>query len=569
MAPGRHEHREIEQHVAAEIVFNPRAFGAEIPKGSQVYLMSNLSNPPWQMDSNFQMHQVGGDWRFSGECPAGDLEYKVFVVPPAGEAFWIPPGRSETNIKIAISNGELPTIPLAEEPRKGGASGEVIDIDDARRQRGEVVPEMPENDVLMKTAADVRRAVNAVGEEADEEDEAADLTNMQERIADSMKQLFELAQGEGFDKDTAKAIAGVRNEHQKLLREYARYGGSEARDFLLKTHRRMIEERRAEWVRGREDLSLPNRELLASPGGKLKFRITTFNRLCERGKFGLKLQNRFRGIANDEKAFLHFRRHLKDNYPLFNRICGSFDGGSVAHALEAVSMNIVDKALPKDRLEGFDRRAKAKAALEKKVRKRFRLEGDAFASPAEAKWYTKALGEGGDIALKIAAIVTLTSNPALAAGMYGLRSAMQFATASEFGSVLTQTMKLPFKLAAKPAKLLRYLPQNLKDKLPDRFQDWLERPSSKLFGPMGRAKMSLKERGKLAARGLIPAPWLLGRIPKVEKIVAEPEAMPGEAYEAQTSEAEEAISEACSTALASLSKKTSQKESPARLKLVA
>lgn len=506
------------------IKFDPEKYGAHLPEGSIVLVENNLGRP-------FLMKKEGDIFVYDGVFPPGKLECTFLAYPS---------GRLEEPLEFPEKGQkEIYEFGEAEEVNKGG---QVISLADHR--------------------AGVRKSVaSALGEEGEQKVEkeefvttGTDIDLMRKRIGSSARGLFEVVKSPTLDKDAAKEIRTAKIEHRELLRDYAKHGGPEARDFLLKQNVRMLNLAQREWIYGRDDLSSNVKDLLSTLQGRLKFRIATFNRLCEQGTLGLKKRSAYRGVLDEEKVMSHFKNKLGKKLDVFNRICSSYDGESMRAFLDATAYDVVSKHIPDGRLEGFQKRSRSRRDLERTIMKRNKLEEGAYTSPAEIKWYTKALSGGGGAALKIAAILTITSNPLLAIGMYGAKGITEAVTGAEFGKVVEEVAKLPLRLPGKIGKLLRYLPASLKEKLPEGMQDWLEEPSGALFGNIGRAKLPLKERLKLFGRGLVPLPGLLEKSEKLAKIVPEPQMRPGEAFEEATAEAEDAVDKATKYALASLTK---------------
>lgn len=365
----------------------------------------------------------------------------------------------------------------------------------------------------------------------------------------------------------ARSLYESLMNHTEVLASHARSRDSDVRIYVKKDLQSEVTSQQNEYIEGRDDLDEPEKSILKTPNGRLQFRLNAFSLLCAKGQLGLKPKDNLLPPVTEKKFTEHAQKKLKKMYAVFDRICSGYDAGNIARTLSGIAEEVSSETYAGT--EEVTELALRRQKLMDKVSKRVKGGVDGAQGVEESKNHmSKFLSASGDLALKTAAFALFASNPGLVAalvagGIWTARGVTE-AAGYDFGKTVGSAIKLPFSLGKRGAKaLVRVLPDRLKDKMPDRINDWAETVSAPSFRKNQRVSLPAATRAKLFLRSLVPAPALLEKIPKVKKIVAGKDVDLAGAPTEKTLENSQKVSEACTTALATLVKRNAAKTAAA------
>lgn len=458
---------ESQELFPARIVFDPKAEGIEIQPGEKVFLscyyIEGISAP---------MREEDGQYVWEGELP-DNAEYSFF-----NES-----GQSLSTVHTFRMNSQQ------------------------------------ESD----------EAEGAADQQTDEKNKNA-VHSLRESVYKSVSESFcESSQREMKDKPEAgRAIyRRIRQAVDRLVEQSGR--NPEVVRYLKHELECDVIELQNVWVRARFKSKTAIRDFLGVPEGRAEFRAEVFNTLCSKGKLGLNIRKQIEisdEEITEEELEAKMRKALGRKYDVFDRICSSYDGGSVARAWRSVATGIAEN-IGEDQPELAEEAGALKMERSKLMGKVMKsaareLESGHSVRVAEYGTFEKVLEAGGDIALKTAAIFLLASGHYYLAPLLWSARGLTKAAGFEFGNVLKEIVKAPVKI---PAKILQagagLLPASVKEKLPEAMRDWIEESSMPSFRKTQRARLPWTgwARTKIFLRHLFPMPDLLEKIPKVNEIV--------------------------------------------------
>ena len=424
----------------------------------------------------------------------------------------------------------------------------------------------------LKTATGSASAPEASSREATSPDlqvPGIDVNDMRQDVGTQITGLFQAGENPvGMDKVQLTDVKKRRAQFVETLRSYESEPDPQVRAVLSKGLKAEADRRHNEWIKDRADLDPDQRKVLGSQNNRLVFRITTFNQLCVDRKLGLSITDRFSSRGMSEDAMIaHFKRKLKAKWDAFDKICSSYDGGAMRRSIDVAATEIAKQVPTGGALDRAKWRGKQRTQLADRVQSRLDKSGDIYgAETVKAGGFARVLAEGGDLALKYAGLSVLFSNPLLGAGLYGVRAVVEGVTGRDFADVLKGLVKVPHRLLVKGVKLARYLPAEAKVRLSEDVLRWLDEPTT-VFDKTDKVSFSWKDKAKLFGRGLVPAPWLTGKIPlKGSKHVGDyiqPEKSHREASTEESFATDTAIDEACKAAFSKLKPKEQQATSAA------